>query len=64
MVQYCSGIHTIAPEKLAKALAKLPDAPWAGTGLGAGITARRIASLLAPYEIASQRNRDGRLTAP
>jgi putative DNA primase/helicase len=58
-----SQVKAIAPEKLVKALSKIPESPWSGFGIGSGITARRVASLLADYEIQSQRNRDGRYSA-
>ena len=53
-------VETIAPEKLVKALGKIPETPWVGLGDGAGLTTRQMATMLAPYEIQSQRNRDGR----
>ena len=56
-------IEAIAPEKLVQALRKTPETPWVGFGDGAGLTARQIATMLAPYEIESQRNRDGRFYA-
>ncbi len=56
-------VETIAPEKLVQALRKISETPWVGFGDGAGLTARQMATKLAPYEIQSQRNRDGRFYA-
>lgn len=54
------SVSTFSPEKLAAALRKIPDGPWASLGLGSGLTAQQLAKLLAPYAIQSQRNHEGR----
>lgn len=53
-------VAALAPEKLAAALRKLPDGPWASLGLGTGLTTQQIAKMLAPYGVQSRRNHDGR----
>ncbi len=58
-----SQVKAIAPTQLVHTLAKIPESPWAGIFGAPGITARRVASLLADYEIQSQRNRDSRFYA-
>ena len=55
--------RAIAPERLVAALRKLPDAPWAALGIGGGISTAQVAKMLAPYDIASQRNHEGRYYA-
>ena len=56
-------VGTITPTQLVHALAKIPESPWAGVLGAPGITTRRVASLLADYEIQSKRSRDGRFYA-
>ncbi|MFC3173954.1 DUF3631 domain-containing protein [Novosphingobium bradum] len=53
-------VAALAPEKLAAALRKLPDGPWASMSIGTGLNTQQIAKMLAPYGIQSRRNHDGR----